>query len=149
MKSDGIMNFDNIDSGNGLMPDGTKPLPEPKLTYLQYALLKHISWPIVSHISDGNKFEYKVFKMSPGPNEWRHFRSPETWLYIKKKSSAICHTGPLSGDSIYDWWFSTQRATNMKKVAIWHIMASSWLLSYCGWVTHICISENLDNHYIR
>ena len=24
--------WDNIDSGNGLMPDGTKPLPEPKVT---------------------------------------------------------------------------------------------------------------------
>ena len=23
----------NIGSGNGLLPDGTKPLPEPKLTY--------------------------------------------------------------------------------------------------------------------
>ena len=23
----------NIDSGNGLLPDGTKPLPEPMLTY--------------------------------------------------------------------------------------------------------------------
>ena len=25
----------NIDSGNGLLPDGTKPLPEPMLTYQQ------------------------------------------------------------------------------------------------------------------
>ena len=25
----------NIGSGNGLAPDGTKPLPEPMLTYLQ------------------------------------------------------------------------------------------------------------------
>ena len=25
----------NIGSGNGLLPDGTKPLPEPVLTYLQ------------------------------------------------------------------------------------------------------------------
>ena len=25
--------LDNIDSGNGLLPDGTKPLPEPVLTY--------------------------------------------------------------------------------------------------------------------
>ena len=27
--------LDNIDSGNGLLPDGTKPLPEPVLTYNQ------------------------------------------------------------------------------------------------------------------
>ena len=25
----------NTDSGNGLLPDGTKPLPEPMLTYHQ------------------------------------------------------------------------------------------------------------------
>ena len=25
----------NIGSGNGLLPDGTKPLPEPVLTYYQ------------------------------------------------------------------------------------------------------------------
>ena len=28
-------NWANIGSGNGLLPDGTKPLPEPKLTYHQ------------------------------------------------------------------------------------------------------------------
>ena len=27
--------LDNIGSGNGLLPDGTKPLPEPMLTYDQ------------------------------------------------------------------------------------------------------------------
>ena len=96
VKSYGGMNFGNIASGNGLMPDGTKLLHEPKLTYHQYAPLKHISWPFVSHIRDENKFEYKVFKMSPGPNELRHLRSPETWLYIEKKSSAICHAICLS-----------------------------------------------------
>ena len=26
----------NIGSGNGLLPDGTKPLPEPMLTYRKY-----------------------------------------------------------------------------------------------------------------
>ena len=26
--------WDNIGSGNGLLPDGTKPLPEPKFTYM-------------------------------------------------------------------------------------------------------------------
>ena len=27
--------WDNIDSGNGLLPDGTKPLPEQMLIYYQ------------------------------------------------------------------------------------------------------------------
>ena len=29
------MQYVNIGSGNGLLPDGTKPLPEPVLTYHQ------------------------------------------------------------------------------------------------------------------
>ena len=31
----GDMDLVNIGSGNGLLPDGTKPLPEPMLTYHQ------------------------------------------------------------------------------------------------------------------
>ena len=56
-------------SCNGLLPDGTKPLPDPKLTYLQYIPLKHISGQFVSRISDDRKFEYITFKMSLGLNE--------------------------------------------------------------------------------
>ena len=29
----------NIGSGNGLLPDGTKPLPEPMLTYHQWSFV--------------------------------------------------------------------------------------------------------------
>ena len=31
----------NIGSGNGLLPDGTKPLPEPMLTNISYAMQYH------------------------------------------------------------------------------------------------------------
>ena len=31
-----VVKYVNIGSGNGLLPDGTKPLPEPMLTYIQY-----------------------------------------------------------------------------------------------------------------
>ena len=31
--------LDNIGSGNGLLPDGTKPLPEPMLTYPHWGIL--------------------------------------------------------------------------------------------------------------
>ena len=31
----GIMDLVNIGSGNGLLPDGTKPLPKSMFTYLQ------------------------------------------------------------------------------------------------------------------
>ena len=30
-------NWINIGSGNGLLPDGTKPLPEPMLTYQEWS----------------------------------------------------------------------------------------------------------------
>ena len=31
----------NIGSGNGLLPDGTKPLPEPVLTKISNAIWRH------------------------------------------------------------------------------------------------------------
>ena len=34
----------NIGSGNGLLPDGTKPLPEPMLTYHQSGLVAFTQW---------------------------------------------------------------------------------------------------------
>ena len=34
----------NIGSGNGLLPDGTKPLPEPILMYCQLDLQKKLQW---------------------------------------------------------------------------------------------------------
>ena len=37
-------NWVNIGSGNGLLPDGTKPLPEPMLTYHQYGPVAFIGW---------------------------------------------------------------------------------------------------------
>ena len=33
-------NLANIASGNGLLPDGTKPLPELMLTYYQWGLVQ-------------------------------------------------------------------------------------------------------------
>ena len=59
----GVINFDNIGSGNGLMPEGTKSLPEPKLTH-QYVTLSQISQPFLPHNSAENKFVYEVCKMS-------------------------------------------------------------------------------------
>ena len=37
-------NWVNIGSGNGLLSDGTKPLPEPMLTYHQYDLVTYFFW---------------------------------------------------------------------------------------------------------
>ena len=40
----GVMELVNIGSGNGLLPDGTKPLPEPRLTKL-YSFIRKIQIP--------------------------------------------------------------------------------------------------------
>ena len=37
-----------IDSGNGLLPDGTKPLPDPLLAYQQQGSDEHVSMPLMS-----------------------------------------------------------------------------------------------------
>ena len=39
----GIIIWVNISSGNGLLPDGTKPLPEPMLTDRQWSPVA-ITW---------------------------------------------------------------------------------------------------------
>ena len=64
----------NIGSGNGLVPDGTKPLPEPMLTFLQSsdihirAISQEMSQPSVTKIR--LKITYiKFYWNSPGANE--------------------------------------------------------------------------------
>ena len=79
MTSFDIMKFDNNVYVNGLKAEGAKPLPEPKFTSHKKAFLQHISQPFLPHASEEESFQYKVFKMSPGPNElilghhmWKH-----------------------------------------------------------------------------
>ena len=70
----------NIGSGNGLLPDGTKPLPEQMLTYHQYvkssgihlrAILQEIPQPSVTEIS--LKITYLKFCSNlPGANELKY-----------------------------------------------------------------------------
>ena len=39
--SDAMWRWVNIGPGNGLLPDGTKPLPEPMLTYDEFGALAY------------------------------------------------------------------------------------------------------------
>ena len=103
----GIMNFDNIGSGNGLMPDGTKPLLDPKLTYHEYVPLKYISWPFVSHISEENKCKYKIFKMSAGPNELTNLSSrhmPLICIWDWRLHTILPNSLTTSGHFISHWF---------------------------------------------
>ena len=59
--------LDNIGSGNGLLPDGTKPSPEPMLTYHQqssdkhlWAISREIPHPYIDNIS--MKIAYRKFQ---------------------------------------------------------------------------------------
>ena len=56
--------------GNSLLSDGAKPLPDPMLTSHQYAPL-WLSISVMTYIDDEIKFEWIIFKMSPGFNELR------------------------------------------------------------------------------
>ena len=85
-------------SGNGLLPDGTKPLPELMLTYLQTsvrssdihlsAILQAITQPSVTEIS--LKIDYLKFCSNlPGANELSEQRprgligiSHVAWLFF-------------------------------------------------------------------
>ena len=74
-------NYVNIGSGNGLLPDGTKPLPEPILTYkspIRYsdihliAILQAIPQPSITRISL-EIVNLKFHSNLPGANELTHW----------------------------------------------------------------------------
>ena len=69
----GDMNLGQIGSGNGLVPDGTKPLPEPMLTYHQqgpvaFTWVQKIPQPSVTEISWTMTY-LKFCSNLPGANE--------------------------------------------------------------------------------
>ena len=88
----------NIGSGNGLLPDGTKPLPEPMLTYHQggqvtitlRTILLEIHQPSITKIT--LKITYlKFHKNNPGANEFIDYvNPPETYNQNKMKAWQRC-----------------------------------------------------------
>ena len=63
-----IYNWVNIGSGNGLLPGGTKPLPEPVLIYHQSVILQEIPQPSITEIS-WKITDFKFHSNLPGANE--------------------------------------------------------------------------------
>ena len=52
----------NTDLGNGLLPDGTKPLPEPMLTYHQQGPMAFITgWSSLKYLSHQIVFEIYIW----------------------------------------------------------------------------------------
>ena len=60
----------NIGSGNGLVPSGNKPLPEPMLTQLYVAIILHVGRRhLANHkilTREENQLEYTGNKFVPG-----------------------------------------------------------------------------------
>ena len=75
------MNLLNNGPGISLLSDGAKPLPDPLLTFHQYAPLWLLSIQVRTYIDDETKFEWIIFKVSPGFNELRDLSGKA--LYVK------------------------------------------------------------------
>ena len=76
------MILDCIGSGNGLKPDGTKPLPEPMLTYHHW---------VNQNTSEGNS----IPKLIPQP--------PVTKISLKITYSKLYQNLPETNELIYKW----------------------------------------------
>ena len=63
----GDINWVNIGSGNGLLPDGTKPLPEPMLTQV----ITEVLWHLHDTISCGEILNLSVL------DEFENYKSPK------------------------------------------------------------------------
>ena len=76
------MNLVNNRTGNGLLSDAAKPLPDPMLTFHQYAHLWLISLQVMTYIDDDDKLECIIFTMSPGLNELTNLSGKALYVQI-------------------------------------------------------------------
>ena len=82
----------NIGSGNGLLPDGTKPLPEPMLTDYQWSPVTFIleTQPSITQIC--LKITCLKFHSNfPGANELIK-EQPQNWLCCMFPATTVCVT---------------------------------------------------------
>ena len=78
----GIINLLNNGPGNSLLSGGAKPLHDPMLTFHQYAPMWLLSIQVMTYIDDENKFEWILFKMSPGFFELRDLSGKALYVQI-------------------------------------------------------------------
>ena len=88
----------NFSSGNGLVPDGTKPLPEPLFTYYQWVL-----WQ--SHETIFRRNHDDVIK-------WKHF--PRYWPFVRgiHRSPVNC---PHKGQWRINGWVNKREAGDLRR----------------------------------
>ena len=110
-------NWVNIGSGNGLLPDGTKPLPEPMLTDHQWSpvtfILGQFHKRCLNHQSLKSvwKLRLKFNSNLPGANELIEERIQSCKGEVFNSLSVMVHTG--SGNCLSPVWHQTITKTNV------------------------------------
>ena len=106
----------NIGSGNGLLPDGTKPLPEPKLSYHQYDYVAFI-W---------GQLHWECFKISVIKLclKFKHLKSQPQL----PADNELIQRSPTGSILIF---FSLKYMSKDLKKKCW------WLIAYCHMENHI------------
>ena len=137
----------NIGSGNVLLPDGTKPLPEPKLTDHQWSpvtfILGQFHKSCLNHQSLNLLKNYisKFHSNFPGANELTHWSLDKMLTILTRRSENDNTPQPL------DQWtnspFMGQQVGNCKSFTLTHYLAELCAMHYDpraspSWIGH-CI----------
>ena len=91
----------NIGSGNGLFSDGTKPFPEPMLTYHQWGIVAFTMSQEILQISVPGIYQSHKSHNAPGPYPTMH--------HSKQKCTHFCSEWCIVGYgtvALWDLWIS-------------------------------------------
>ena len=103
----------NTGSGNGLLPDGTKPLPEPMLTYHQLGPVAFI-W---------GYYHKKIWKYQSEKQDWK--------LDFFKSQQDLPGDNELNSDTEFFYPISLLIQVNPMVLACWHYFSGrgrfAWL----------------------
>ena len=129
----------NTGSGNGLLPDGTKPLPEPMLTHLQWGLVAFI-WGqfhkrYLSHHSLKLAWKLLKIKLKSHRGQW-----------VKTTLLQSCsYTNGISSSNSTKWGFYIM---NLQK--FWHpysnINTCSNIFIFNNWIHSTLSNYNFKKH---
>ena len=134
-------NWANTGSGNGLLPDSTKPLPKPILTYHQWGPMTitcrkfHESQPSVTKISN-TITNLKFHSNLPWPNELISVQFGTSLVYVLVDRLSLC-TSKLGGIGPVQF----QRSDDVTSIPANGCAAFIWKL-HSHWL------ESLRQHHI-
>ena len=87
----GITNLSHIGSGNGLMPSGSKPSPEPMLTYHQHHLPKGHSTENAHESNHCNIFQNYRSKIKATSPRWQWVNLLVWYEWVVQRSPRVFH----------------------------------------------------------